>query len=133
VKLPRVTTYVAAAMLTVGAIGAGVATAHTKRFTTTVTIEAAGSPSGDSFSGDVDSRKNACLKNRKVTIIREQGDQEVGSDRTNGDGHYVVDIDGFVQPGDYYAKVKKKVLKRNNEHKHICKKATSDTASVGPH
>jgi hypothetical protein len=133
-KLSRAAVYAAVAMLVVGAVGAGVVTAHKKKIKATVTIQWSDNEgpyaSGDIFSGDVATKKK-CRKDRTVKVFRAQGDQQIGLDKTNNQGHYVVEVGGEASPGDYFAKLKKKVLRKNKKHKHICKKATSPTITVG--
>jgi hypothetical protein len=133
-KLSRAAIYAIVAMLVVGAVGAGIATAHKKKIKSTVTIAWHDNDDpyyeqGDHFDGDVDSKKKKCRKNRKVTVKRVGGGK-VGSDQTNNQGHYVVQVGGEAAPGDYFAKAKKKVIKKNKNHKHVCKKAKSNTISV---
>jgi hypothetical protein len=132
-KLSRLAMYVAAAILVVGAVGAGVVTAHKRKIKATVTIqwndnEGLYSP-GDIFSGDVATKKK-CRKDRTVNVFRDQGDQLIGTDETNNQGHYLVEVAGEASPGDYFAKVKKKVLRKNKKHRHVCKKARSPAIAV---
>jgi hypothetical protein len=132
-KLSRAAIYAIVAMLVVGAVGAGIATAHKKKIKSTVSIAWHDNDpyyeEGDRFEGDVGSKKKKCRKNRKVTVKRVGGGK-VGSDQTNNQGHYVVKLNGDAAPGDYFAKAKKKVIKKNKNHKHVCKKAKSNTISV---
>jgi hypothetical protein len=110
----------------------GVASAHTKRFNTNVTINFDPSPYGDSFFGKVKSGKKACKKNRTVKVFRKRpgpDDQFDGRDKSNRRGRWRI-TDGNAAPGNYYAKAKKKVLKNNNRHKHVCKRDRSRTISV---
>jgi hypothetical protein len=132
-KLSRVAIYVTAAILVVAAVGAGVATAHKKKIKSTVTIQWSDNDdpydaTGETFSGDVGSKKKKCRKGRQVTV-KEQGGVSVGTDKTNKQGHYRIVV-GNADSGAYFAKVKKKVIKKNQKHKHVCKKARSDTISV---
>jgi hypothetical protein len=133
-KLSRVAVYAAVAMLVVGAVGAGVVTAHKKKIKSTVTISwndniVGPYDEGDRFEGDVGSKKKKCRQDRKVTVKRVGG-ATVGSDRTNDQGHYRVQLSGDAASGDYFAKAKKKLIKKNKKHKHVCKKATSPTITV---
>jgi hypothetical protein len=133
-KLSRLAIYLVAAILVVGAVGAASVTAHKKKIKATVTIQWNDNEgpyaTGDIFSGDVATKKK-CRKDRTVKVFRAQGDQLIGTDKTNSQGHYIVEVGGEASPGDYFAKLKKKALKRNKKHKHICKKATSPTITVG--
>jgi hypothetical protein len=126
-RVVRAVAYAAVTALLVGAIGAGIATGHKKKIKSTVTIEFTDTVYGDSFSGEVNSKKRKCERNRKVTVFR--GGTSVGSDTTNNQGEYVVPVDNAA-PGNYFAKAKKKVLKKNKKHKHVCRKAKSPTITV---
>jgi hypothetical protein len=132
-KLSRAAVYAAVAMLLVGAVGAGIATAHKKKIKSTVTIAWDDNnvlyAEGDRFDGDVGSKKKKCRKGRLVQVKRVGG-STVGSDQTNDQGHYRVQVTGEASPGDYFAKAKKQVIRRNAKHKHVCKKAASPAISV---
>jgi hypothetical protein len=132
-KLSRVLIYATVAILVVGAVGGGIATAHKKKFKTTVTItwhENDGLyEEGDTFDGDVGSKRKKCRKGRTVKLFRVQDNRLIGTDTTNGSGHYEVTVGGEAAQGDYFAKAKKKAIKNPN-HKHICKKGKSQTISV---
>ncbi len=112
-------------------LGAGVASAHRILFKSTVSIKFVGSRYGDSFSGKVTSRKVACVRKRTVTVFKVATgpDEVVGRDVSSATGEW--QVEGGVSPGNYYAKAKRKVLKRNARHRHICRRATSRTIHVG--
>jgi hypothetical protein len=133
-KLSRLAIYVGVAILVVGAVGAGVATAHKKKFKTTVTIQWNSNEgqysSGDTFTGNVGSKKKKCRKDRTVKVFKVQGDRLIGTDQTSNRGRYVVRVGGDATPGDYFAKAKKKVIKKNAKHKHVCKKGRSPAIVV---
>jgi hypothetical protein len=132
-KLPRIAAIAVIALLAVGAMGGGFAVAHVKKFFTDVTIKYSANPYyGDQFSARLRSNKNRCEKHRKVKVLQKQPgkDDLFGTDRTNRHGKYVVAPGGSASPGDYYAKAKKKKLKHNRHHKHVCKKGRSDAISV---
>ena len=114
------------------ALSAGVASAHKVRHSSTVTINFDDDPYGDTFFGTVNSPKPACERNRTVRVKREAGatDPVFGSDITDEDGDYSVSTGAQAAPGDYYAKAKRRVLKRNNNHKHICRAAKSPLITV---
>jgi hypothetical protein len=134
-KLSRLAIRVALAILVVGAVGAGVASAHKKKIKAAVTIQWTANDDpyaiGDIFSGDV-ATKEKCREDRTVKVFRAQGVQPIGTDETNDRGHYRVQVTGPASPGDYFAKVKKKVLRKNKRHRHVCKKAISPTITVRP-
>lgn len=113
------------------ALGAGLASAHTKKFNTEVTINFTAGLYFDTFDGEVNSNTNACERNRQVKVKRvEPGKDPVfGTDISDAQGEWEVS-NGFAPPGDYYATVKKKVLKKTNNHKHICKADKSPTIVV---
>jgi hypothetical protein len=135
-RLSRVAIYMAAAILVVGAVGAGVVTAHKKKIKSTVTISWTDNvvgpyDEGDRFAGDVGSKKKKCRKDRVVEVKRVGG-STVGSDQTNDQGHYRLQLTAPPEAasGEYFAKAKKKLLKKNNKHKHVCKKARSPAIAV---
>jgi hypothetical protein len=132
-KLWRLAVYLAAAIVVVAAVGAGSVTAHKKKIKATITVQWNDNEgpytSGDIFSGDVTTKKK-CRKDRRVKVFRAQGDQLIGTDGTNSQGHYVVEVGGEASPGDYFAKLKKKALKKSKKHKHVCKKAISPTITI---
>jgi hypothetical protein len=121
-----------ASMIAVFAIGATVATAHTAKYRTRVTIHFSGGPYGNSFFGKVKSRKAACVRHRKVKVFRQKpgADKQFGTTSTSDTaGNWNV-TNGNASPGDYYAKAKRKVLKHNANHFHVCKRGRSATISV---
>lgn len=109
---------------------AGTASAQPKRFETRVTIQFVDGDTfpympgaGDRFIGEVRSRKNACERNRKVTI------QGLGaSDRTNDLGIYEVRVDE-VPPGDYRAVAKAKTI-GSGKDRIICERGVSRRVTV---
>ena len=121
-KLSRVAIHVAVAILVVGAVGLGAATAHEKKIKSIVTLNFSGGLYGEGFSGKVSSKKKKCRQGRKVRVRRDG--TVVGTDVTNKRGKYHVG-NANPPPGTYVAKAKKKVIKKNANHKHVCKKATS--------
>ncbi len=114
-------------------LGAGVASAHRVIYKSTVSIKFTTSAYGDSFSGKVRSPRARCVKRRSVRVFRVATgpDTVIGTDTSSDTGAWVVNPGGFASPGDYYAKAKRKVLKRNARHRHICRGATSRTIHVG--
>ena len=83
--------------------------------------------------------KARCMSGRKVEVFRDEagGDQRVGADRTNRFGEFngarIWDLDQV--PGDYYAKVKDKVIPRGkHKGKLRCLAARSVMVTVqAPH
>jgi hypothetical protein len=135
-KLSRAAVYAAVAMLVVGAVGAGIVNAHKKKIKSTVTISwddndvppGQTSTEGDRFVGDVGSKKKC--RNDRLVQVKRVGVGTIGSDETNDHGHYRVQRSGEAASGDYFAKAKKKVIKKNKKHKHVCKKAISPKITV---
>lgn len=88
------------------------AQAGKNHYQTKVTINFTPGTYGDTFFGEVKSnQKAACKKNRTVKIKREEGDSDpvYGQDTSDNQGDYSVS-NGIAPDGDYYAKVKKRVL-----------------------
>ena len=108
-----------------------VATAHTVKHDSTVTIDVKFS-GPDTFEGKVRSDSDRCVANREVRIKREDdnGDvKTVGEDTTNADGEYSV-RQGRLEPGTYYAVVRRKALRENELHTHVCKRAVSSDGVI---
>ena len=91
------------------------ALAHTQKDPTEVTIEW----DGAEFDGEVNSEKQSCVDNRKVRLFRRGESGALASTRADEEGSWSIGI--ARQNGDYYAKVSKLVLKKNDRHKHFCK------------
>jgi hypothetical protein len=134
-KLSRVTVYGLVAVLAVGAIGAGVASGAKKKVKSTSTITFQGSAYGDSFSGKVKAKgkakkkvKKKCKKGRNV-VIKQAGGGKLGKVKSKKKGKWTFNVGGVVEPGDYFAKVKKKV-KKKGDNKIVCKKGKSPTITV---
>jgi len=72
---------------------------------------------GDYFEGRVFSDDPACEKGRKVVVKYLDGDDKVGSDRTDGGGVFEVRVDGVAASGTYKA-----IAKRKQTPGMICKK-----------
>jgi hypothetical protein len=135
-KLPRIAIVVTVAVLAAAAIlavGGGISAAHTKKYASRVTINFQAGTYADQFFGKVKSNKAACKKKRTVKVYRKKSgpDALFGTDKTNRRGKYVVAPGKRAKSGrDYYAKAKKKVLKKNSSHRHVCRAATSRTITV---
>ena len=111
-----------------------VANAHTVKHDSTVTIQLKkNGRADDSFAGKVISDRARCESDRTVKIFRRDGEDAVlaGTDTTDADGNYEVMLVGEAAPGDYYAVVKRKILRRSANHLHVCKRATSEDRKVG--
>ena len=123
---------VTAAALSCGAFAlfAIVAAAHTARYDSTVTISFQRGHHGESdeFSGMVISQKNRCQIHRRVVVRKrvDGADPAIGTDATNRDGRWEVKAALGKKAGTYYARARRKVLRRNANHLHVCKPAISD-------
>ncbi len=113
------------------------AAAHTFRADTAVSIKFEKAKGNDptatsSFEGNVTSEKARCQKKRTVRVLQrtEGGATEVGSDLTDADGFWQVPLSGDVAPGAYYAKVTKRVIRKDTKHRHVCKRAVSKDVTV---
>ena len=128
---------IVAALVACLAIGsATVATAKkkkTKKITTTISLAitvtpaspyAPYSPGAGTFSGRVKAKgPSGCRKGRTVTISRGGG--IVAQVGTNSNGDYTFVLPTEPPAGTYTAFVPKKVIKKKNGKKTICKAATS--------
>jgi hypothetical protein len=84
-KLPRIAIVATVAVLAAAAIlavGGGFATAHIKRYTSTLTINFQGGTYADKFFGRVNSSNPACKRKRTVNVYRKKPgpDAVFGSD-----------------------------------------------------
>ena len=124
-----------ALVVAIAAVGlnVGIASAHDHHFATQeVTIHFSGDAYSSTFFGHVEADHAACEQNRTVKVKRvEPGkDPTIGKDTTDSNGDYSVTIGGTVPAGDYYAKAKKKVLKKTAQHHHVCDAKKSNTIPV---
>jgi hypothetical protein len=109
----------AIAVLCVGMFASAEASAHTEKTKTAASVEFTGS----AFEANVES-SGSCIKNRKVSLFRRGENGSLGKVSTDTDGNAV--FSGLARVnGDYYVKVSRKVLKKNDKHKHLCKPAKS--------
>lgn len=85
-----------------------------------------------SFEGKVDSERPRCEKGRTVTLVQRTttGSADVGTALTDGNGAWQIAPSTIVAPGTYYAKVAKRVIRKNTKHRHICKRAVSKDVTV---
>jgi hypothetical protein len=125
------------AALCVAAMAGGVASAHVVKYPTgSLSVEYSNLDDPDStdfFSGKVSANKQACKENRRVAVFHDTPgvDQEVGSDRTTGDGSWKVFAENAAT-GDYYAESDRKTLKLTVDHRHVCRAVRSQTIQAGP-
>ena len=125
-----------AALMSVGLVAG--AAAHTAKFETTVTAKfnkakkGGTKPTPANFDGTVTSTKPRCATNRNVELRLRATDGSssvVGTALTDATGAWVI-TPASVAPGTYFAKVPKTVLRKNQKHRHICKKAVSKDVTV---
>src|SRR5688500_17202109 len=113
-----------------------VATAHTVRFDSTVTIHKhKNGADPDSFTGRVNSDRPRCERNRTIEIYQEVvgDDILVGTTTTDAEGKWEFVVPDAAPAGTYYAKATRKVLRRDENHRHICRPAVSRTVTfAGP-
>ena len=77
-------------------------------------------------SGHITSMVDACLRNRRVTLFREQdgADKSYGYDMTNRSGEW--NVDSNLLAGMYYIKVKPRDIGDSyDDHEHLCLRTTS--------
>lgn len=72
--------------------------------------------------GEVKSAVQACVRKRLVKLYAEEAGGSFGSDMTNRDGEYRIELPGDGIPTDYYTRVKKAerpaVICKADESKH---------------
>lgn len=115
---------------------AAVAVGHTFKADSTVSVKFNKPKPNDpyatgSFEGSVKSEKPRCEKKRTVTLVQRTatGSTNVGTDLTDANGAWEISTT-TVAPGAYYAKVAKRVIRKNTKHRHICKRAVSKDVTV---
>jgi hypothetical protein len=118
-------------------LGGGIAVvgAHDVTFQQTVgfVTDTATSP-GDRYKvrGDVGSVPK-CEPDRTVKFFRElTGDDRLkGKDETDGKGEFKFVFPNGLKIGMYYLKVVKKVLRANDDHRHVCEKSKTSSFTAG--
>lgn len=120
------------------AFGGFVATAATKKtYGTGLSIKYSSGSAIDpsdpfasaAFKGKVRSDKRQCKKKRAV-VITERSSGKIGKTKSEKDGSYAIAAPGSG-PGKYYAKAKKKTIKKKNKM-IVCKAGKSPTITVPP-
>ena len=123
---------IATALTLCVALGASFAVAKTKKVDTDVSINFANGNSTDpyqpntqdAFSGALKAKKG-CKKNREVNLKGPVS----GSDKSSSSGKYRITV-GNAPAGTYKAVAAKKVIKKGNGNKVVCKKGSSDSITV---
>ena len=110
-----------------------VAVAHTVKHPTTVTIHVkkGSAHKPGSFEGKVSSDTPRCEVGRTVAVrMGETTTVLIGTTTTDAKGNWTLQLPGAAQPGSYHAVARRKVLRRNSHHLHICKKGISPSVTV---
>jgi hypothetical protein len=115
----------ATGVLVVGAASADAASVATR---VTIDFDRAG-PAQDIFRGRVFSARENCRSNRRVAVFRRHKgpDTRIGSDRSEDNGRWLVDVEGHAAPGRYYARAPRKDLGGGD----FCEADRSRTITVG--
>jgi hypothetical protein len=123
-----------AAMSSLAFIGVvAVALAHTVKHPTTVTIhvQKGSAHHPGSFDGSVSSDAPRCEVGRTVAVrMGETTTVLVGTAKSDAKGNWDLQLTGSAQPGTYRAVARRKVLRKNRHHLHVCKKGISPTVTV---
>jgi hypothetical protein len=110
-----------------------VALAHTVKHPTTVTIHVkkGSAHKPGSFDGSVSSDTSRCEVGRTVAVrMGETTTVLVGTATSDAKGNWDLQLAGSAQPGTYHAVARRKVLRKNSHHVHICKKGISPSLTV---
>ena len=127
-KRPIVILAAAVALTCVGL--AAVATAHTVRFDSTVTIHKhKNGADPDSLTGRVNSDRARCERDRTIEIYQEAdgADVLIATTTTDAEGNWEFVFADAAPAGTYYAKATRKVLRLNEDHRHVCRADLSNT------
>jgi len=111
-----------------------VASAHTSKFDSTVSIkDKKNGQDPDSLEGQVTSPKPKCQAERSIKIFERAGDAKTlaGTTTTDADGNYEFFLSENTEPRTFYAVATRKVLRNNNKHRHVCKRAKSEDITTG--
>ena len=121
---PKLLAMVAAAALAGATVAAGVAVAHDKAFSNSVTLTAAKrlGPAVGTYGGRVLSANPRCPRVREVQVYRADVNPEVRlfSTRTTPGGRWRRKGPALPNGAKVYALIETKVLKSNAAHDHIC-------------
>jgi hypothetical protein len=92
---------------------------------------------GDRYKirGDVGSvaPNEKCDIDRTVKLFREQtgDDPKKGEDQTNDEGEFKFVFRNGLKVAMYYIKVTKRILKANENHRHVCRKGRTLSFAAG--
>lgn len=110
-----------------------VASAHTAKIDSTVSLKVTkNNQEADTLTGKVMSDKPRCESERGIKIFERVDGSGLlaGTTTTDADGNYEFSFGGDIPPGTYYARATRKVLRSNDNHRHVCRKATSKDVDV---
>ncbi len=113
-----------------GVVAAG-AMGHTVKYDSTVTAKF--DKQAKTFDGTVESAKRGCVRNRSVNVRLRAADGSstvIGTDLTDSLGAWVVAPTSDPAPGTYFAEAAKKVTRKNDKHRHVCRPAVSKDVTV---
>ena len=129
--MKRVGTLIFATVALLSVVFVAGAAGHTVRYDAEVTAKF--DKQDNIFDGTVDSAKARCETNRKVNVRLRATDGSstlVGTDLTDSLGAWVFQPTSAPAAGTYFAKAAKKVLRKDNQHRHVCKRAISKDVKV---
>jgi hypothetical protein len=131
VRTSRVAFFVLITMVL--SIFGGVASAHTRSFETSLSIDR--SPDGAvapgtvvTFSGELSSGKKACITNSRIRLI-QIGEGVVGRDRTDGQGRYLI-RERVNETARFRVRYAGEVLNGTHPHSHVCEGSSSSRIRV---
>jgi hypothetical protein len=114
----------------IGVVVIGASSVRAASFGSRVTIhfDAAGA-ARDVFRGRVFSPSESCRSKRRVVVFRRHHgpDTRIGSDRSEDNGRWSVDVEGHAAPGRYYANAPRRDLASGN----FCEGDRSRTITIG--
>ena len=105
--------------------------AHQATFNTTITATTVEVGDATVIRGDINSPRALCVPNRRVKLFHMDAgpDTFIASDKTNRTGRWQVNLGTSPRLGKYYGKATSRDI-GPGAHKHVCRAATSDRATV---
>lgn len=129
----RLAAGIVAALVCAGlAAGASAGQSQYPTFFTKFKFEASTS-SEEKFSGQIDSSKSKCIKDRKIVLYRKKnGDKsKIGDDKTNNKGKFTIGVgNGPPKDGKYYAEAKESSYTGDSGSKITCGDAKSGSVTI---
>jgi hypothetical protein len=121
------------ACLAVGSVSVAIGKPGVKKVETTLTLTytQTGTPPYHQsvFAGQVKAKKS-CKKNREITVRNTGTGAVVGTTTSTSNGSYSISLPTAAPAGTYQAEAAKKVRKKDNGTKIVCKAGTSNTVTV---